>query len=342
MKITPFLKWMFFVGVLIFGLSCKGSGEKIYVIKASLSQNPQEPQVRAVELFKQIVEEKTAGKVRVEIYPNNQLGNQRDVVEGIQLGTVQMSNCASVLAGFVRELNIFELPFLFENRDHFYAVLDSAIGESLRPAFEKRGFHLLGYFDAGIRHVMTVDKPVNTIGDLKGLKIRTMENPLHLEAFKAFGANPMPMAYGELYTALEQHVIDGAEAANTNYFSKKFYEPAPNWAQVGWIHLIETVIMSRYFYERLPLDYKKIIDETAFLMIRKERQWYSESENNTLQKLVKEGVKITHPERKPFLEMSQKVYTEWANKVGGMDLIERIIHFDYSQNKNSAEEKGRK
>ncbi|MEE8605336.1 MAG: TRAP transporter substrate-binding protein [Candidatus Aminicenantaceae bacterium] len=342
MKIIQIIKGLVIAGVLIFGLSCKSGGEKIYVIKASLSQNPQEPQVRAVELFKQIVEEKTAGKVRVEIYPNNQLGNQRDVVEGIQLGTVQMSNCASVLAGFVRELNIFELPFLFENRDHFYAVLDSAIGESLRPAFEKRGFHLLGYFDAGIRHVMTVDKPVNAIEDLKGLKIRTMENPLHLEAFKAFGANPMPMAYGELYTALEQHVIDGAEAANTNYFSKKFYEPAPNWAQVGWIHLIETVIMSRYFYERLPLEYKKIIDETAFLMIRKERQWYAESEEKALLQLVEEGVKITYPDRTPFAEASQKVYKEWAEKVGGMDLIERIIHFDYSQNKNSAEEKGRK
>ncbi len=342
MKRTLLLKVFIIVVVLFFGVVCKRGGDKIFVIKASLSQNPQEPQVRAVELFKQIVEEKTAGKVRVEIYPNNQLGNQRDVVEGIQLGTIQMSNIASVLSGFVSELNIFELPFLFENRDHFYAVLDSAIGESLRPAFEKRGFHLLGYFDAGIRHVMTVDKPVNTIGDLKGLKIRTMENPLHLEAFKAFGANPMPMAYGELYTALEQHVIDGAEAANTNYFSKKFYEPAPNWAQVGWIHLIETVIMSRYFYERLPLDYKKIIDETAFLMIRKERQWYSESENNALQKLVEQGVKITTLDRKPFVEASQKVYKEWAEKVGGMDLIERIIQFDYNRNKNSVEERGRK
>lgn len=189
---------------------------------------------------------------------------------------------------------------------------------------------------------MTVDKPVNAIGDLKGLKIRTMENPLHLEAFKAFGANPMPMAYSELYTALEQHVIDGAEAANTNYFSKKFYEPAPNWAQVGWIHLIETVIMSRYFYERLPIEYKKIIDETAFLMIRKERQWYAESEEKALLQLVEKGVKITTLDRKPFVEASRNVYKEWADKVGGMELIERIIRFDYGQSKNSAEEKGRK
>jgi TRAP-type C4-dicarboxylate transport system substrate-binding protein len=184
---------------------------------------------------------------------------------------------------------------------------------------------------------MTVVKPINSIEDLKGLKIRTMENPLHLAAFKAFGANPMPMAYGELYTALEQNVIDGAEAANTNYFSKKFYEPAPHWAMVGWIHLIETVIMSRYFYERLPLAHKRIIDDAALVMIHKERQWYSESEEKALLELVKQGVKITFPDRGPFLEASQKVYEEWAQKVGGMDLIERIIHFDYNREKNFVE-----
>ena len=341
MKIIPILKGSIIVLLVTFSILCKGSGEKVYVIKASLSQNPQEPQVRAVELFKQTVEIQSAGKVKVEIYPNNQLGNQRDVVEGIQLGTIQMSNIASVMAGFVRELNIFELPFLFENKDHFYAVLDSELGKSLRPAFEKRGFHLLGYFDAGVRHVMTVDKPIFAIDDLKGLKIRTMENPLHLAAFKAFGANPLPMAYGELYTALEQHVIDGAEAANTNYLSKKFYEPAPNWAQVGWINLIETVVMSRYFYERLPLEHKKIVDAAADEMIRKERQWYSESEEQALMRLGEKGVKITTLDLKPFVEASQEVYKEWADKVGGMDLIERIIRFEYVRDIKSAIKKGR-
>ena len=336
----------FFIIVIIFGISilcvaCGNSGEKSYVVKTSLSQNPQEPQVRAVKLFKQIVEDKSGGRVKVEIYPNNQLGNQRDVVEGIQLGTIQMSNIASVMAGFVHELNIFELPFLFENRDHFYAVLDSEIGQKLKPAFEKRGFHLMGYFDAGVRHVMTVEKRIYAMEDLEGLKIRTMENPLHLAAFKAFGANPLPMAYGELYTALEQQVIDGAEAANTNYFSKKFYEPAPNWAQVGWIHLIEYVIMSRYFYQRLPSEYKTIIDEAAFVMIREERKWYREDEEIALSKLINEGVEITVPDRNPFVEASQKVYEEWADKVGGMDLIEEIIRFDYGRNKDSLEEKER-
>jgi tripartite ATP-independent transporter DctP family solute receptor len=255
------------LGMIILGFACRSESQKTYLIRIGQGQTAGEPQVRAMELFKEIVEEKTAGKIRVEVYPNNQLGNQRDVTEGIQLGTVQMASISSPIAGFVPEANLFELPFLFENRDHFYAVLDSAIGESLKPAFERRGFILLGYFDVGVRHIMTVNEPIRSFDDMEGLKIRTMENPVHLDAFRAFGSNPIPMAYGEVYTALEQGVIDGAEAANTNYYAKKFYEPAPYWAQVGWMHLVEYIILSRYFFERLPAEYKKVIEEAAQIII---------------------------------------------------------------------------
>ncbi len=328
-KMKTKLKIAAVLGLLALGIMCQGTGEKTYIIKVSLSQNQGEPQVRAVALFKNIVEEKTLGRIKIDIYPNNMLGNQRDIVEGIQLGTVEMSNIASVLAGFVPELNIFELPFLFENRHHFYTVLDSTIGAGLKPALELRGFHLLGYFDAGVRHIMTVEKKIESMEDLKGLKIRTMENPVHLAAFKAFGANPLPMAYGELYTALEQHVVDGAEAANTNYYSKKFYEPAPFWAQVSWIHLIEYVILSRVFYEKLPHEYQTVIDEAAQEMILKERQWYRENDAAVLAKLKEEGVQFTSPSRQPFAEASRTVYRDWADRIGGMDLIEKIIQFDY-------------
>lgn len=335
-KMIVKLKFLFILGIIVLGMACQSRTEKTYLIKVGLSQNPEEPQVRAFRLFKEIVEGKTLGKIRVEIYTNNQLGNQRDVTEGIQLGTIQMSSSASVMAGFVPEINIFELPFLFENLDHFYAVLDSEIGDSLKPAFERRGFYLLGYFDVGVRHIMTVKRPILSMDDLKGLKIRVMENPVHLDAFRMFGSNPMPMAYGELYTALEQSVIDGAEAANTNYYSKKFFEPAPYWAQVGWIHLIEYVIMSRYFYERLPEEYKHIIDEATPIMIANERKWYRENDSEMLARLNEEGVRMSYPDKKLFQEASQKIYKMWAEKVGGMGLIKQILDFDY-QSKNLEE-----
>ncbi len=322
---------LIFATLVALASSSCGPRERIFVIKFALSQNPGEPQVRAAEVFKRIVEQETVGRVRVDLYPNNQLGNQRDVIEGIQLGTVEMSNVASVLAAFVKEVNLFELPFLFENREHFHAVLDSEIGEGVKPALLRRGFHLLGYFDAGVRHIMTTDRPIEGLADLQGLKVRTMENPLHLATFKALGANPLPMAYGELYTALEQGVIDGAEAANTNYLSKRFYEPAPNWALVGWIHLVEYVMISRVFYDRLPEDFRRIVDKAAVEMISRERQWYAEADAAALRELEAADVRITHPDRTPFRQAARQVYIDWAERVGGIELIDRILKFPVRQ-----------
>lgn len=315
--------------VMVFGilLALGGCGpeEEVRVLKAALSQNPSEPQVRAVQLFADQVWKGTEGRVRVQVYPNNQLGNQRDVVEGLQMGSVELANIASVMASFVPETNLFELPFLFDGPEHFDRVMDSEIGKGLAPAFETRGLHLLGYFDVGERHIMTTDRPVEGLDDLAGLKIRTMENRLHLAAFKAFGANPLPMAYGELYTALEQGVIDGAEAADPNYFAKRFYEPAPLWARVGWIRLIEYVVMSRSFYENLSLEDREVIDLAARAMILQERAWYRAEADSALQRLREAGVTILTPDRGPFRQAARGLYEEWAESVGGMGKIEAIL-----------------
>ncbi len=301
------------------------SGEPVTILKAALSQNPSEPQVRAVELFADLVSEGTEGRIRVLVYPNNQLGNQRDVVEGLQMGSVELANIASVMASFVPETNLFELPFLFEGPDHFDAVMDSEIGQGLAPAFERRGLHLLGYFDVGERHIMTTERPVQNLEDLSGLKIRTMENRLHLATFEAFGANPLPMAYGELYTALEQGVIDGAEAADPNYLAKRFYEPAPYWVRVGWIRLIEYVVMSRSFYDDLSVDDRVAIDRAARTMIVQQRAWYRTEAESALERLREAGVTISSPDKEPFRAAARTVYEEWADRVGGMEKIEAIL-----------------
>lgn len=318
------LRFPSFLLLLLGTLSCAEKDGPL-ILKAALSQNPSEPQVRAVERFAELVAEGTEGRILVQIYPNNQLGNQRDVVEGLQMGSVELANIASVMASFVPEVNLFELPFLFDGPEHFDAVVDGAIGQSLAPAFRERGLHLLGYFDAGERHIMTTGGPVGRLEELAGLKIRTMENRLHLAAFQAFGANPLPMAYGELYTALEQGVIDGAEAADPNYYAKRFYEPAPFWARVGWIRLMEYVVMSREFYDGLSPEDRAVIDEAARVMIRRERDWYRAEADSALQHLREAGVTITYPDRGPFRQAARRVYEEWAGEVGGMAVIQEIL-----------------
>ncbi len=172
---------------------------------------------------------------------------------------------------------------------------------------------------------MTTERPVEKLEDLAGLKIRTMENRLHLATFKAFGANPLPMAYGELYTALEQGVIDGAEAADPNYFAKRFYEPAPHWARLGWIRLIEYVVMSRSFYESLSLEDRAVIDGAAHTMIQRQRVWYRAEADSALKRIREAGVTISRPDRAPFRAAARTVYENWADRVGGMAKIEAIL-----------------
>jgi TRAP-type transport system periplasmic protein len=297
-----------------------------FIIKASGSMAPTEPGILAYEFFKKNVEERSNGRIEVQIFPANQLGSERDVIEGLTLGTVQMVNPSNApLTSWVPAMNIFELPFIWQNRAHMAKVLDGPIGAKFAPALKEKGIHLLGYEEAGLRHIMTTRKPINSLQDMAGLKIRVMENPVHLDAFRAFGANPLPMAYGELYTALQQNVIDGAEAANSNYFAMKFYEPAPNWAQVGWLHLVSPLIMSEKFYSSLPADLQKIVSEEGLKTATHERELYAKIDIEAGDKLKAAGVKITTPNREDFMKASEKVYDAWADKVGGRALIDEII-----------------
>ena len=298
-------------------------------IKFSLSQAATEPAVQAANDFKKEVEEKSGGSIVVEVYPDNQLGSERDVIEGLQLHTVEMVDPANaVLTNFIDELSIFELPMLFENKDHVYAVLDD-IGMSYADKCEAQGFKLLGWFDMGSRNIMTVKKPVESMADLSGLKIRTQESTANMAGFTAFGAAPTPMAYNELYTALESGVLDGAEAANTNYYLKAFYEVAPNWAIVGWLECVNPVLMDLQFYENLSDDQKAIVDEAAGNMVKQERELYAKSEDDYLKELEAKGVNITYPDREPFKEASKKAYDEFASHVGGMEKIDAVINYQY-------------
>jgi tripartite ATP-independent transporter DctP family solute receptor len=299
-----------------------------FLVKVCVPTVPGEPPTIAMKRFAKMVEERSNGRIKFEVYVGGALGNDRDLIEGLQLGTVQLHMASnSPLAVFVPELNIFELPFLFKNNDHFDAVLGSNLAMRYAPALGKRGFHLLGYWSFGTRHIMTTKKPINSITDLKGLKIRLMENPVHLDAYKAFGASPLPMAYSELYTALETNVIDGAEAANSNYWGHKFYEVASNWAQVGWLRLVAPLIMSKTFYDKLPPDLQKVVTDSAKEISGYQRELYAKRDDELLGQLKAKGVKVTYPDRAAFMEASKVVYDKWSKKVGGREKINEIANF---------------
>ena len=315
-------------GMILFA-GCKDERSE-FIMKVDSPAPIEEPGSQALLRFTELVNERSNGRIKAKLYAAGALGVNRSVTEGLQLGTIEMTMPSnSPLALFVPSLYIFELPFLFENNKHMFAVLDSKIGRSFIPDLEEQGFHLLGYFTFGVRHIMTTKKAINSIEDLKGLKIRTMECSLHLDAFKAFGASPLPMAYNELFLALQTGMIDGAEAANSNYYSKRFFEVAPNWAQIGWLRLVAPVIISKKFYDKLPADLQKIVDEALQELVDYERDLYTRVSEQRLEQLKAAGVKVTYPDRAPFVEASKAVYEKWADRVGGRKKIDEIVNFAY-------------
>ncbi len=315
------------VAGLVFG-ACGGGEPDVFVLKVAASAPADEPGPQTLQLFVDRINEAAGGRIDARLYAGSVLGEDRDVTEGLKLGTVEMlMSPSSTLATFVPEMYVFELPFLFDDNEHMFAVLDSEIGDSLRPALEREGFHLMGYFSYGLRHIMTTERAVETIDDLRGLKIRTMESPPHLDAFAAFGASPLPMAYNELYTSLETGVIDGAEAANSNYYSKRLFEVAPYWAYVGWLRLVAPVLMSKAFYDRLPPDLQELVDTTLTDLVDYERQLYTDIDELRLQQLVDAGVTVTYPDRQAFVAASATVYDAWAERVGGRQRIDAILDF---------------
>ena len=315
--------------VMVFSLVSYAAEQAEFVMKASIDHIRGAPGFVAFEKFKELVEEKSNGRIEVRVYPDGSLGGERDVCEGLQIGTIEMVMPSNApLTAFVPSLNLFELPFLFKDDEHFNAVMDSEVAMGFDKDLSEAGFHLLGFGYEGLRHIMTTEKALNSIEDLKGLKIRLMENPAHLDAFEAFGASPLPLSYAELYTALETGAIDGAEAANSNYYDKKFYEVAPNWAMVGWMRLVAPIIMSKIFYNKLPSDLQKIVDDAGAEIAQLCRELYVEDDKEKLV-FLKESVKITIPDRAPFVEAGQVVYDKWADKVGGRERIDAILNFEY-------------
>lgn len=320
-SMNPFV-WGFVVAVCLAGCSPPGS----LLIKASSSSAAHEPAVRGLEYFGRELDTLTDGRIRVEVYPNSSLGNEREVIELTILGAVEMVSPSNApLATFVPELMVFELPYLFRDRDHMVTVLDGPVGQSFTEPLRRRGLRLLGYFDLGYRHLMTRDRVVGSIDDMAGLKIRTMENALHLRAFEAFGASPLPMAYGEVYTALEQGVIDGAEAARTNYRAKRFYEVAPHWSEIGWMYIVSPLVMSERFYDGLSDADRRAVHEAARKATVWERREYRRQEEEARADLLAAGIHFTEPSRSEFMKAARRVWRQAADEVD-ITLLNAIVN----------------
>lgn len=273
--------------------------------------------------FKELIEEKTEGQYTIEIYPNATLGDERTLLEGMQIGTVDMGVITNgPVANFVEEIAVFELPFLFGTPEEAYKVLDGEIGQELLEKLEDVNLKGLAYAERGFRNLTNSQKTVIVPEDMDGLKIRVMENPVYIDTFKSLGANAVPMAWTEALTALQQGTIDGQENPVNVIYSFKLYETQKYLSMTRHSYAPAIIVMSNKLYQELPEDVQPIFKECAQLAAEYEREVNAENEATQIKTLEENGMEITQPDVKAFKAKITDVYDKYGEQFG--EYIDRI------------------
>lgn len=279
----------------------------------------------AAEIFKKELESKSNGALTVEIFANAKLGSEKDAVEGVMNGTIDMSvlSADSSMANVVPEMNVFGIPFLFENADHVYKVLDGEIGKGLLQKADEKGMKGLGYWEIGFRNMTNKSKPIIKPEDVVGLKMRVQPAPVWESFMTSIGANPTPVAFNELYSALEQGVVDGQENPIATIMSMKFYEVQKQVALTKHTYSPGAVIMSNKMYDSLSDEQKKWLEEAVLTTAQEQRKVLAEQEEKSIEEMKKNGVNVTDPDRSAFAEATKDVAKAVADKVP-QELIDQI------------------
>ena len=299
-------------------------GKKI-VLRYAENQPKDYPTTKAARSMADDVKKKTNGRITIEVYDSAQLGDEKSVIEQIQFGGIDMSRVSlSPLSEFAKQLNVLQLPYLYRDGAHMWKVLDGKIGQELLATLDKSGIVGLTWFDAGARNFYTKN-PVKTMADLKGLKIRVQESSMMMDMVKAVGANPTPMAYGEVYSALQTGVIDGAENNWPSYESTRHFEVAKTYMLDEHNRVPEPMIISKKSMDKLSADDQKVIREAAIAAGKVERQLWAEREK-TSEKKVRDGgstiVALSPAEHDKFVKAVQPLYEKYGASV--KDIIKQI------------------
>ncbi len=280
---------------------------------------------KGLEHFADLVEEKSDGELAIEIFPNGSLGGERDMVESLQVGSLDMVlTSTGPLGGFAPEINVVDLPFLFENREHAYKVLDGKIGQDLLSGLEDQSLKGLAWWENGFRHITNSQHPIEKPEDLKGLKIRTMENNVHMDSFKAMGADPTPMSFTELFTALQQGVVDGQENPVPIISTSRFYEVQDYLTLTGHFYSPAALLVSSQVFDGLSEDQQTALQEAATEGAEYEREIVADMEEEMIADLKDQGMEIVEDvDKEAFRKATKSVYDQYSDQVGA-DLIKQI------------------
>jgi tripartite ATP-independent transporter DctP family solute receptor len=290
------------------------------VIRISIGLNEQSHEYEGLKKFKEEVEKNSKGRYEVQMYANAQLGDDVKATEALRAGTLEMTApSTSPLTGMSKELGVFDLPFIFPNSEIAYKVLDGPVGQKILDSLTSKGVVGLAYWDNGFRHVTNSVREIKSPADVKGMKIRTMQNPMHLAAWKALGANPTPMPFSEVFTAMQQKTIDGQENPTPTNYQQKFYEVQKYNTLTGHIYTPFVVLISKKTWDAMPPEDQKIFKDAAAVARDHERKVSADMNKSMVGKLREAGMTVTEltPDQlKAFQDAVAPVYKEFADKIG--------------------------
>ncbi|MPM00473.1 hypothetical protein SDC9_46699 [bioreactor metagenome] len=280
---------------------------------------------KGLEKFKEIVEEKTGGKVTVEIYPSSSLGSEREMIEGLQLGTVDMCLAAtSQLTSFLPEYQVFDLPYIFTSRDEAWDTLDGELGQEMLDKLQEKGIVGLSYFEVGFRDFTNNKHPINTPADLSGMKFRTMETPVHVKAVGYWGANAVSMPIGEVYTALQTGTIDGQENPLSIILSQKLYEVQKYISITEHFYTATPLLVSKTFWDSMSPELQKIIQDAAYSGRDVCRQANLAAEDKAISVFKDAGCEINNADKDAFKATTADIYAMFSDEIG-QDLIDKFV-----------------
>lgn len=279
----------------------------------------------AMERMAELVHEKSDGQLEIKIYPNAQLGNERESIELLQIGSLGMTKVsASVMESFAPNFKVFGLPYLFRDKGHFYKVLDGEIGKELLDQGTQFWLKGLAYYDAGSRSFYTMDKPVEDPADLKGMKIRVQTSPTAMKMVNALGGSPTPISWGELYTALQQGVVDGAENNPPSFHTSRHYEVAKYYSLNEHTMVPDVLLISTKVWDRLSEEEQHWVQEAATESVELQRKLWRDAEEEAMRIVKEAGVQVIRPNKKKFADRVEPLYEEYRDEEEVYNLIERI------------------
>lgn len=317
-------------GKSVDGVDEKASAGETIQFDVSLPLGPGSHQDVGVQAFGEELEKLSEGRMTIKSHHNNALGGEREAVEGMSINSIDIGiTSTGPLGGFVPEFFMFDLPYLFNDYDHAYAVLDSEIGEDLAAKLEQQAnVKILAWMENGFRHETNSIRAINSPEDLKGIKHRTQESEVQVDTWTALGTNATPMAWPEVYTALQQGVMESQENPLPTIYDVKFFEVQDYLNMTQHVYSPAPLMMSKQLFDSLSEEDQKIVLEAAEKALPVQREESQKQAEEMKKKLVEEGMELTEPDLEPFKKAVEPVYEKWAPEIGE-EMIDQVRNFEY-------------